>query len=383
MTAASVASALPMKTVARPSSRSQTTTDRMTASPMGYNGERKDTVTGLYHLGSGYRSYSPSLMRFHSADSMSPFGRGGINKYAYCLGDPINKHDPSGHFAIMSLLVGAIIGAVVGAGISAIAEGVRAAAAGDSFDGKQVAIGAMLGFISGGFGAAGAGLKTATQVGLAIADTVTSGAVDFGINIALGANPKDAGINAGVGASIGLAAFGAGVGVRNLFGSSIRAATPRNYEPGIRKIGRMFQLHQKNPSIPSKNLILSAHGAVSPLGRFKVTSRLNYYVPHGRALLDPGLDDVAKGLYRPTESIAIGASSKRYFLANYASDDSFALDTAKRFGVDVLTVTPSRLTTNKRMLRALTKEGLNYDEIEMIHCRSFTPWSKESEAVFR
>lgn len=53
--------------------------------------------TGYYLLGQGYRAYSPVLMRFTSADSWSPFGRGGLNAYAYCLGDPVNAVDPSGH----------------------------------------------------------------------------------------------------------------------------------------------------------------------------------------------------------------------------------------------------------------------------------------------
>lgn len=65
----------------------------------GFNGERFDKVSGSYHLGNGYRDYSPALMRFKSPDSMSPFSYGGINAYAYCANDPINQVDPSGHIS--------------------------------------------------------------------------------------------------------------------------------------------------------------------------------------------------------------------------------------------------------------------------------------------
>lgn len=64
---------------------------------LGFNGERPDPVTGHYHLGNGYRQFNPVLMRFNSPDSWSPFGKGGVNAYAYCGGDPINRADPTGH----------------------------------------------------------------------------------------------------------------------------------------------------------------------------------------------------------------------------------------------------------------------------------------------
>lgn len=64
---------------------------------LGFNGERPESVTGHYLLGQGYRAYNPVLMRFNSPDSLSPMGAGGINAYAYCMGDPINHVDPSGH----------------------------------------------------------------------------------------------------------------------------------------------------------------------------------------------------------------------------------------------------------------------------------------------
>jgi RHS repeat-associated protein len=65
---------------------------------LGFNGERPDPVTGHYLLGNGYRAFNPVLMRFNSPDSLSPFGEGGLNAYAYCTGDPVNKTDQTGHF---------------------------------------------------------------------------------------------------------------------------------------------------------------------------------------------------------------------------------------------------------------------------------------------
>lgn len=64
---------------------------------LGFNGERPDSVTGHYLLGNGYRAFNSVLMRFNSPDSFSPFGAGGLNSFAYCVGDPVNRVDPTGH----------------------------------------------------------------------------------------------------------------------------------------------------------------------------------------------------------------------------------------------------------------------------------------------
>jgi len=73
------------------------------SSLLGFNGERPDPLTGHYLLGNGYRAFNPVLMRFNSPDSWSPFGGGGLNSYAYCLGDPINDSDPNGHITFKTL----------------------------------------------------------------------------------------------------------------------------------------------------------------------------------------------------------------------------------------------------------------------------------------
>jgi RHS repeat-associated protein len=73
------------------------------SSLLGFTGQRPDPVTGHYLLGNGYRAFNPVLMRFNSPDSLSPFAKGGLNAYAYCVGDPINRTDPEGNFSVLNL----------------------------------------------------------------------------------------------------------------------------------------------------------------------------------------------------------------------------------------------------------------------------------------
>ncbi|MCU7280448.1 RHS repeat-associated core domain-containing protein [Pseudomonas peradeniyensis] len=63
---------------------------------LGFNGVIRELLTGCYLLGNGHRAFSPTLMRFHSPDGLSPFAAGGINAYGYCGGDPVNHVDPDG-----------------------------------------------------------------------------------------------------------------------------------------------------------------------------------------------------------------------------------------------------------------------------------------------
>lgn len=63
---------------------------------LGFNGELREPTSGWYLLGNGHRAYNPQLMRFHSPDKLSPFGRGGLNTYMYCGGEPVMNVDPTG-----------------------------------------------------------------------------------------------------------------------------------------------------------------------------------------------------------------------------------------------------------------------------------------------
>jgi RHS repeat-associated protein len=99
-----------------------TTVADMENSLAGFNGQRPDPVSGHYHLGNGYRAYSPVLGRFTCPDDMSPFGPGGINPYTYCGGDPVNRTDPSGHFSL-GQGIGMALGFVAGIALSVLTEG--------------------------------------------------------------------------------------------------------------------------------------------------------------------------------------------------------------------------------------------------------------------
>jgi len=154
--------------------------------PYGFAGERRDELTGWY-IPSGYRPYDPIVMGFLSPDSDSPFGQGGLNPYAYCGGDPVNRIDPSGHgwekwvFAGVGLVLG-IIGtvstfgalgpalaggiltlsgmmAISGAAMSAVSLGTGIAASVLDVMGKDEKTATILGIVSMGTGLVGTGLE--------------------------------------------------------------------------------------------------------------------------------------------------------------------------------------------------------------------------------
>ncbi len=73
--------------------------------PFGFAGGLWDPDTKLVHFGA--REYDPEVMRWTTRDPV--LFSGGVNLYAYALGDPVNRVDPAG-------LAGAFIWGATGAG---------------------------------------------------------------------------------------------------------------------------------------------------------------------------------------------------------------------------------------------------------------------------
>ncbi|MCG7508982.1 RHS repeat-associated core domain-containing protein [Mesorhizobium retamae] len=95
---------------------------------LGFDGQLHEHGTGWQMLGNGHRSFDPILMRFHNPDSHSPFGAGGVNPYAYCANDPVNRSDPSGRIAIRLAATLAVLGGLsmsVGIGLSIAAANAK------------------------------------------------------------------------------------------------------------------------------------------------------------------------------------------------------------------------------------------------------------------
>ena len=148
--------------------------------PLRYRGYYYDTETGWYYLQSRY--YDPIVKRFINADSYQDTDDGylGLNMFAYCLNDPVNREDANGLWswkkalkivvgavataaavavtvatggAAAPVLIGVATSTVSGAAVRAVSH--RVATGSWAGAGKAALDGAVDGFMSGGLCALG------------------------------------------------------------------------------------------------------------------------------------------------------------------------------------------------------------------------------------
>lgn len=94
----------------------------MTHSLAGFNGQQPDPKPESYHPREGYRLYSPALHLITASESLSPFGAGGINAYAHCSADTVNRADPVRPFQ-SGARDRTVLGLVAGIALSILTEG--------------------------------------------------------------------------------------------------------------------------------------------------------------------------------------------------------------------------------------------------------------------
>ncbi|WP_130905998.1 RHS repeat-associated core domain-containing protein [Pseudomonas sp. Sample_22] len=232
---------------------------RRAGTHLGFNGQFKEGATGWYHLGNGHRVYSPVLMRFHSPDRLSPFGKGGINSYAYCMGDPVNATDPTGQvpeWLQPILTIGLHVGIIAATAITAIANppaGLALWAARTSLVGSPVAIAGSVMQL--------AGYKEEGRIVSAIGTTFSIGAVTIRAGV---------GIQKIISENNPLLQMRKGLG--NLFtvnkkptaARGVTSSSPQPGEPGL-ELSRLSSTIAAVPETTSNQLIRQTEEIVSRL----------------------------------------------------------------------------------------------------------------------
>lgn len=176
-----------------------------------YTGQVLDEETGLYYYNARY--YDPELGRFVQADTIVPEAGSSqaLNRYSYCVNNPLKYVDPSGHFGVEWVIAGVIIGAAIGGATAAatgenVGMGILTGAIGGLFAGLGGWAGSVWGAAASSSigGSAGAAVGTGISFAGAVAGGATGGAIGAAIT---GGN---IGMSALTGAIAGGIAFGIG-----------------------------------------------------------------------------------------------------------------------------------------------------------------------------
>jgi RHS repeat-associated protein len=283
----------------------------------GYAGEQREPLSGLYIPG-GNRPYDPVLMCFLAPDTDSPFGQGGINPYAWCAGDSVNRIDPDGHSWVNYALAGA------GLALAAVAL----------IPGLQAALPAAGVLLSSGTGLLTTGqIATLAAVALDIVSLATGAAST--VLEATGHDRTASGILGGISLMTGLS--GAGIGLK-LVGLKHAGARQRAMDikqgwtpPKPGRLGNGELLAQHTSRGVDVGFIDTYHGT-------NRVALLTHGDPKRALLMGPDghvarAADIARDVIAPRlEALGVGADETFVLLSCWSGKNGAALEIAKELG---------------------------------------------------
>ena len=241
-----------------------------------YKGYYYDVETGLYYLINRY--YNPEVGRFISIDDANYLDFDsffGTNRYAYCLNNPINYVDPSGHFAIsigLLLAIGGIVGAAIGAGASIAGQYFANGCSWENFSWGQLALDTVLGGVSGmlSMSPLGRGAMIAVNAGIGFVGAV-GGHLINGSDFSKLSTWLDIGLSTGLGALVGLVGGQGALNAGYLNGAKRTAGFIRAaglYDDVLTKAVTGFY---RTPGIASNALRLSGQNLVKQWNKMVVS----------------------------------------------------------------------------------------------------------------
>ncbi|HBH7050626.1 TPA: RHS repeat-associated core domain-containing protein [Morganella morganii] len=339
----------------------------------GFNGERCDPVSGSYHLGNGYRAYNPVLMRFNCPDSLSPFGEGGINPYAYCAGDPVNFTDPSGHMRTGAGM--AIVAGVAGI-LAAFTAGLSLYAA---------SVPAIMGVISGSMSAGTAAVSAWGSVIAAVGSmSVTSlvlggGAVISDVTAIASYATEKIYPKASFALEMTSLIFGT-VAITGFIGKGIAVKIAGSMKTSILKYSNRWAdivefdtfVLIKGGSNPENRVVITADGVQALFNRrisVPPGQKIRFYGNDGYALNNPGISRITGNKVTHRESFRNPSKIRDYYLSFYKEENLLNLSyTAYADNVDIIMI--KKLTSLGHISNTLRQDGRNYKIVDGVFCRS-------------